>query len=61
MRLTQLSGVCLMGVAVLAHADDDWLVVKSRCSGKAIATERHLPASDECLSGNLPYCASRFW
>jgi sigma-E factor negative regulatory protein RseB len=28
MRLTQLSGVCLMGVAVLAHADDDWLVVK---------------------------------
>ncbi|WP_159876174.1 MucB/RseB C-terminal domain-containing protein [Aquitalea denitrificans] len=28
MRLTQLSGVCLMGVAMLAHADDDWLVVK---------------------------------
>ncbi|MBV8681049.1 MAG: MucB/RseB C-terminal domain-containing protein [Aquitalea sp.] len=28
MRLTQLSGVCLLGLAALAHADDDWQIVK---------------------------------
>lgn len=44
MRLTQLSGVCLMGVAVLAHADDDWLVVK-----KAAAAARQLPLSGTYL------------
>lgn len=40
MRLTQLSGVCLMGMALLAHADDDWLVVK-----KAALAARQQPLS----------------
>ena len=44
MRLTQLSGVCLMGVAVLAHADDDWLVVK-----KAAAAARQQPLTGTYL------------
>lgn len=44
MRLTQLSGVCLMGVAVLAHADDDWLVVK-----KVAAAARQQPLNGTYL------------
>lgn len=44
MRLTQLSGVCLMGVAMLAHADDDWLVVK-----KVAAAARQQPLNGTYL------------
>jgi len=44
MRLSHLSGVCLMGIALYAHADDDWVLLR-----KVAVAARQQPLSGTYL------------